>query len=529
VLALNLVAILVVSVIFRVHDLGRLPGVNGDEAYIPVQVARFLQTRDVHSEKVRLRTFSGRPLDVVTVAFFLPALALFEPSFGLLRSYPAAAGLLTVALGYGLVVRPWGRRAAVVAALALATSPMCIATSRMSWEPSLVPLFGVVSIGLAARGRWGWLLAILPLGLSMHPTNLLLVPLLAFLVLARHEPARLGGRALATVGVAALGATAILGAFLLWRFQVRLPVAVWTSPGAWARNALWLGRLISGVTAFRYFVGTPHGSVAAAHDAAFWVLALAVVAGGLPSLIARRQWDRLAVVGWSLAQPWALFLAAGNAALLPPHSRFGMVLVVPILLGGAFLIDARLEDLARSGATRKRVATVAALIALGWVWLGDVQLNYFAPLRRTGGESYAQYRAAGEEPKRQVLRLISRDLAARGRSGADVQIDSFFLFWAVEYLALPRPGLRCEMLAPFGARAAVIQDRAIADVAAGAYLVSWAGAPVERRAVETLGEGRLRSWRVNDAAGRPLISIVRMKVPAEVEVAQRPTADALAR
>lgn len=525
-LVVNLVAVLVVAVWFRVRDNDRFPGVNGDETYIPLQVARFLETRDLHSERVNLRTFSGRPLDAVTVAYFLPALSLFKPTYGLIRSYPLAAGLLTLLLAYNLVARAWGRRTGLIAVFAFATAPVCIAASRMSWEPSLIPLFGVLTLALAARGRWVAVLAALPFGYLMHPTNLLLLPLLAFLIvnarflvgegrgLDRADLSRLAVPTLLTVA-----ATAVLGALILWAFRLPLPYAAWRSSAAWGSYAVWFGRLFSGVTAFRYFVGTPHAAMAVVHDVVFWTVTVALLVAGLPVLVRRRQWDRVGVVAWAFGQPWILFLVAGPYVLWPPHSRFGMVFVAPALLGFAFLIEAKLENVDALAFARQRRWLTAALVGLLWVWLGDFQLHYFSPLKRTGGESYATYRTAAVEPKRQVLKLIRRDLAARRLPSAQILVDNFFLHYALEYLALPYPGLNWAMLAPFGVEKPEAQDRAIARLEAGAYLVSWSGASIETRLRRSMAEDRLRFWTVYDGAGRPLIRVVRLADPGEPPVA----------
>jgi hypothetical protein len=198
-----------------------------------------------------------------------------------------------------------------------------------------------------------------------------------------------------------------------------------------------------------------------------------------------------------------------------------MVFVAPALLGAAFLVDARLDDLASRGAAgvRARALTTAALVGLLWVWLGDFQLHYFTPLRRTGGESYPQYRAAAVEPKRQALRLLVGDLAARGRPRAEVLVDNYFLFYALDYLALPRPALSCEMLAVFGVEKPEAQERAVSRVESGAYLVTWAGARVEASARRTIAPERLRVWSVRDAGGRPVITVLRVRDPGETATA----------
>jgi hypothetical protein len=519
----NLALILAVSVWFRVRDIDRLPGVSGDETFIASQVGRFLQTRDIHSDKVLKKGVSGRYLDVVTVAYFLPAMALFRPSFWLVRSYPVVVGLLTVALAYVMTARAWGRTTGLAAALAFATAPACIAYSRMSWEPSLIPLFGVIVLPLAARGRWGWVLAALPLGYSMHPTNLCLLPLLVFLLLLSRMPRdgsfALSRRTLGILSTLGLGVTALLGAIVLWKFPYPRVAEAWISPAAWGWYAVWFGRLISGVTVYRYWVGSPHAGLAAVHDVAFWAIAVALVVTGVPCLVRARQWDRLGVVGWAFIQPWALFFAAGPYVLEPSHNRFGLVFLAPTLLALAILVRARLDEFASARRNGLRFSLSASLVALLWLWLLGFELNYFVPLQATGGESYVAYRTGPIEPKTALFRLIQRDMASGQRSESRVVFDDYFLFWTVQFLALDRPEIACEFVSPALALRPDVQDHVARLVAQGGYVAAWRGSPIVEHLIHRFPREQLRLWQFRDTAGRPIVSLLRARQAADAPLA----------
>src|SRR5262245_43747402 len=84
----NGLALVAVSVALRVWLLGRLPGVNGDEAWMGVQAQRWLRG------SIAWRTPTG---NLINPFFFVPEVvlhALFRPSFTLLRVPAVISGLL---------------------------------------------------------------------------------------------------------------------------------------------------------------------------------------------------------------------------------------------------------------------------------------------------------------------------------------------------------------------------------------------------------------------------------------------------
>src|SRR5687767_12565573 len=118
-------ALLAVAVWLRAWDLGRAPGVNGDEAWAGVQAERVL-----HGQCVSARTPTGNPLNPF---FIIPQVLLhasWEPSFALLRLPALVSGLLALALNFFLCRRALGIRAAWLTTLIHAVLPINIAYSR---------------------------------------------------------------------------------------------------------------------------------------------------------------------------------------------------------------------------------------------------------------------------------------------------------------------------------------------------------------------------------------------------------------
>ena len=120
---------LVVAVWFRCHDLGSMPGINGDEAWYGVQAEMVL-----HGEPISWHTPTGNLLNPL---FFGPQLLLhacFEPSFALLRTTALLSGLLALVVNYWLCRDVFGCRAALISTTILAVLPIDIVYSRLAWD-----------------------------------------------------------------------------------------------------------------------------------------------------------------------------------------------------------------------------------------------------------------------------------------------------------------------------------------------------------------------------------------------------------
>ncbi len=161
---LLLVAILLLAAYLRFDRLDRLPnGLLPDEAMRGYDAYAILQT-GADSFGVPWPLFL-RGFDDYTPALYsylsVPFIALFDLSVFSTRLAATMIGLVTVALTYPLVCRPFGRTAAVISSFLLAISPWHILASRTGTEWNLLVFGSVLTITLAYRGlkRPGWLIS----------------------------------------------------------------------------------------------------------------------------------------------------------------------------------------------------------------------------------------------------------------------------------------------------------------------------------------------------------------------------------
>src|SRR5262249_21219284 len=128
-----------------------------------------------------------------TLAYYMTILSVLRPSNLVLRSFPLLVGLATVIVGGLLGRRAFGPRIGLLAAVILSVLPACLAYSRFAWESCQIPLFGVIALFLAGTGRARALITISPIGFLIHPTNIMLAPLLSCLALADKTESRGSG------------------------------------------------------------------------------------------------------------------------------------------------------------------------------------------------------------------------------------------------------------------------------------------------------------------------------------------------
>ena len=140
----------------------------------------------------------------------------------------AFAGVLSVAVLYRLVARPWGRAAGLLAALFLAITPVSVVTSRNNTIDSLLVLTVLLAAGAvltaAETGRLRWLLAcavLVGLGFNIKMLEAYLVLPAFGLLYLWSGPGRLPQR----IGHLALAIVALLVVSLSWAVAVDLTPA----------------------------------------------------------------------------------------------------------------------------------------------------------------------------------------------------------------------------------------------------------------------------------------------------------------
>lgn len=496
----------------RFWHLGTAPGLNGDEAWHGVQAARLL-AGDATAWRTGSRAHFGLPPNPLITASDALLLAVASPRLWLLRVPSAVAGALAVLLALALGRRALDQTTAVLAALLLAVLPIAIGYSRFGWDPSLTPLFGVVTVCAALRGQV--LLAGLAFagGLIVHPTNLFLFPALALPGAVAFGRRMAGRPVLRALGFAALGllTVAIVTVVALRSPNFGREVALARLHlGPLSRYALNFGRLLSGVTLYEYVIGPVAPAVAQRHDLVFWLAVALGLDFGVRRLVRRRQWDRLAlVVGVPLAA-LGHHVVAGPDAIAPHFERYGLFLVAPAVFAAAALVRSLLPEEAAVRFPAARRWGLAAAAVLAGLWLAGFERQYFAPLRRSGGDSHRTFRTARSEPKQQAFDGVCAEVGQAGLPGAPVRIvaEDWWLHQPLEFLATARPGWTVANAEAAGADPAVRRARWEAELAAGAFLVGFAGGPLETEARAASGR-TLRRTVIADRAGRPLVVVLR--------------------
>jgi hypothetical protein len=512
------IVLLAVAVWFRAWDLGRLPGVNGDEAWAGVQAERIL-----HGQCVPARTPTGNPLNPF---FMLPQVllhALAEPSFALLRLPALASGLLALALNFYLCRRAFGARLAWLTTLIHAILPINIAYSRFAWDASQSLLFTlpVVYAGVLAqrepprRQRWTMIgLFSLAAAVIVHPTNLFVAPFLALQLAAawQVELMKLWNAPLQRGLV--LATATVLVAALAGRMLPRV-AANMGSIDNYTAFAQRFGDLFTGATVYEYITGTlipQSGPTPSATRIALNALAITlggVTAFSLFSLVRRGRsiGDRWLVAGWA-ASVVCFFAVAGPTAIAPHFERYAICLIAPTVL-----LMGRALDWWMRPTTRFSLATAPLLVVVGACMLATFKSHYFDELDGHGGRSHLTFRTAASEPKQQAMNLIARERAAD--LPLLIQTSEWWLYWPLQYLAYAHHDLKVELRSP--------DDPRPLDQQAFVNLESWiveftdeeAGWRVEKAwtALDSQQAARLQKTWIKDSSGRKLLTLIRL--PAE--------------
>jgi hypothetical protein len=468
--------VVAVAVAFRLHALGRLPGINGDEAWYGV-LAAGLGGPHPHG----WLTPSGNPPAPFQLGLLALLSRLAPPSFALLRVPAVLASLGQMALTFVVARRHLPRDVAIVALLLTAALPVEIAYARFGWDPSHSGLVAVAALHFALVRRLPALLALFALAVWVHPTNVFLGPwLVAALVFGEADwrrAARRAGIAAAVGGAGLLVALIVVGAVGHAGGSAAAVLRRLCDPRQWARFARAFVELLDGQTVFTYVTGAGYGAARAPIDLAVGALIVIVVARGGRRLTGRPRELGL-VVGW-LATVVAFHVFAGPDALRPHVERYGLCLMVPTIVALSILA---VEAAAGLGAL---VATAAVSVAL----LGAFWRGYFVALETTGSTSHETFWTGPVEPKAEAFRRIE---AATGGRATRVVADGYWLYWPLAYLAHDT--------------ALDVRDaERLDDEPGGTYLVGFPNGRVDEWARRS-GAARLR-WEIPGAAGRIVLRV----------------------
>jgi 4-amino-4-deoxy-L-arabinose transferase-like glycosyltransferase len=513
--ALNVTALLLVSVAMRWIDLDWLPGINGDEAWYGVLVERILQ-----GESVPLRTPTGNLINPFYLGPLLLAHIWLAPSGFALRVVAAFTGTLALAANFWFCRKSLGQTAAVISTVLLAIFPINIAYSRFGWDASqsLLATLLVVHCSLLSVGRpvhrvkWLTLAGIaLAAAVIVHPTNVFIAIVPASVVFQCQAAIRVfyartwrSVRARNRAYLFLVGAVALAGLLSITTlapasFRLRL-----TSSEQALAFVIQLGRLFSGATVYRYISGSipadPPGDLPGLEslqfsDAVAWLLAGLAIYGVWRWRRRATESDFVLCVATPLTV-LAFYVVAGPQAISPHLERYALCLVAPVVLllsrGAAWWLT-----LAHDRSHRGKLAAAAT----AWLILASFYSNYFGYVRSTGGDSHVAFRTSASEPKAAALEYVLNN--RYDRQNLTIVAGEWWNYWPLAYLASRRGDIEVVWSRDLSEQTA---DRLLA--AHRLWQIEFSGSTAAREASKRFEPRRGAERKsLNDPLGRPILTI----------------------
>jgi len=500
-------ALLGSAVALRSVDLGRLPGVNGDEAYYGAVVLAHRA-----GENPPWRSGSGLPLNPFYAGLlYLIHVILPQPSLALLRLPALLSGLACLALSYPLLARVVDRLTALLVTLLLACAPILIGYSRFGWDQSQAPLAALLCLYFALRRQWVGATAAFGFALVVHPVNGLLLPIMlgpaalaqwdAIQAAAPEERQRLRRRALRVAGILLLlgvGAAGLLASGVaLGGWVQALPEAIAArllDPLGWGLFLLRWGDLLTGVTISTYVAGPLPEWLVWLQRGLYWLGVVILLRRGLPRL--RQMPDRttLGLLAGLVVSMIAFYLLLGVHMIGPDLERYAMYLVV-----SSWLVLALLARSASKGLPHPEAALRAGGIVAGALLLAAFVASYWLPLVETGGAAHRTFRTGPVEPKAAAFAIIQQAASpGSGDPGLTILAEDWWCYYPLRYLSYRRPATEVIQL-----------DRRDITIEAAdprrRFVVGFAGGPVEQWL--TAHAPALTATTVLDSAGRPVLRV----------------------
>jgi hypothetical protein len=439
----TLLLVITAGLMVRTMELGRLPGINGDEAWYGANVHLLLD-----GDRPFWRTGIGNIVSPLHSGILIVLEQIAGPSFPLLRVPSVFWGCMALLLAYPVLAPLIGSRSSILMTAILAFSPAAVSQARIGWDPSATMFLSLLTVSLAVSNR-PWLCgASFLLALIAHPTNMFLAPIVAMqwwpAILETYRGLSASARrrilwaaALATPPAAILGwgaaRTAAHAGFLP---SVELVTERVTLPSSWFALGVGVTSLLSGVTSAAAIAGQPPPGLRVVANAAV-VAAFAVAAAGYWRSRAVGHAPRMArLAGGLVLSIVAFHIVAGARAFEPGAERYAMFLVVP----SAMLCAAGLGWLGRPGSIAGAMlcAALAAMLSFG----------YFLPLVREGGTSHSTYRTGAVEPKLAAFEFVNAH--SRDAQVVVVFAEDWWLYWPIRYLAWHERRIHVEMLGKYG-------------------------------------------------------------------------------
>lgn len=419
--------VLLVSFAFRVVDLGRIPGVSGDEAWYGVQVQEAI--RGGHFER---STPTGNLLSPWHFGLlYIAHLVHPRPELWMLRLPSVISGVLLVMVAYPIMRRVAGQLAAVYAVILLACLPVNIAYSRLGWDSSHSVLVVMIGVGMVLMRWYLPAFAATAGAVLIHPTNILAVPIVAGPAVAEwlarlRSPGRMRPAKYPVWLLALCSVVGVLVFILPYGPSVRGAFARLLDIRGWADFLVLYGRLLSGVTVYQYIAGPVGPAAMAVHDAVFWLVALPLAGLGTRQWIRERRWRELGLAAALVLTLMGLYVGVGLWTIRPGTERYALFCVAPsTVLAAMWLSSLAVSRL------RRRIVTGLVVFA-GCALLTGFYLDYFAAFRRTGGLSHETFWTADVEPKKAAYDLILKE---SGDDPVIIVADSWWTYQPIRYLA----------------------------------------------------------------------------------------------
>lgn len=406
-----LVLLFAIALWVRISSLESLPDVNGDEVWHAIQLTNLMR-----GEPYRLWTVTDLPLSPIHAALELPFLLVFKPSLWVVRLPALLTGILAVVLTYVLGSKILDRTTALIATALMAVLPVAIIFSRVSYESSHAPLFGILCIYLAYRLKIKTLVFLFPFCYFIHPTNIFLLPELLVLVMVQTfkdssvQPSR-RWRLWIARSVALTSVVLAMGLYTMQRPSTqRLSKTFDTGlHGRHDFSEFW--------SSFeRMLLGTS-SDPAPVRSWLFWVALIVLIDFGLRRLARDRRWDRVAFVAGPILCAVALFVMGGSNVIQPSMTRYGLFLVTPTVLGVACLLRAILVEPRNALLAATRRCQVAAMLFVGGALLFSLDLrclnqwSFAAQKDRNTLETPWTFRTDIPPPAKRIAEIVRQDLA----------------------------------------------------------------------------------------------------------------------
>lgn len=459
-----LAAILAVSLVFRFAWLDHIAGINGDEAYFPVQIQRWMA-----GLPFTLRAPSGLFVDPLTLVSEWALLLVFQPSVWILRLPVAVGSIAGIALAFVFHARVHRcRTEALLVAALCAALPLSLAYSRCGWVPSFMPLAAtlvwypaqLVAEGRGSRGNSLLLVAGALFCLSVHMTSgvFLLATALALVWVRRAEVSiRIatwtgvrGSPWLLPGAVLVLG-LASAGAFVVFASAANLSLArvgdavsrtcdhLLDLPGSAGYVGL-VGPFLSGARAYRYFAGIESTR---ALDVESWALVLVLALAVVRLCRSTSAADRFMGVFWAVVP----VLLLGSRGLLAIDFIGQERYVLWMLIAAPSALVRGLDFSPRRWAFAGRAAAILGLCTLLSIQFWQ---HYFVPLRATSamtkGLLHPTFWTGEEEPKAVAARMISA-AAHTEEDGARTRVlaEDYWVQYPLQFLLGSRWTVQLQM------------------------------------------------------------------------------------